>query len=90
MAGTRRRKGLPLKVRCRSALQGRFAVGPFCCAGVLLCGRFADVLAIKYYLGMMLSEIRAVCMPRMGTAIVLFAHSGYLPEAWATSVRRSR
>ena len=79
MAGTRRRKGLALKVRCRSAPQGRFAVG-----------RFADVLAIKYYLGMMLSEIRAVCMPRMGTAIVLFAHSGYLPEAWATSVRRSR
>ena len=74
MAGTRRRKGLALKVRCRSAPQGRFA----------------DVLAIKYYLGMMLSEIRAVCMPRMGTAIVLFAHSGYLPEAWATSVRRSR
>lgn len=74
MAGTRRRKGLALKVRCRSAQQGRFA----------------DVLAVKYYLGMMLSEIRAVCMPRMGTAIVLFAHSGYLPEAWATSVRRSR
>ena len=74
MAGTRRRKGLALKARCRSAPQVRFA----------------DVLAVKYYLGMMLSEIRAVCMPRMGTAIVLFAHSDYLPEAWATSVRRSR